>query len=307
MESASEVRVESGQSGAIDKLAAALVAAQGEMTNPPKSKTVYAGQKRYSFAPLPEIIDCARPVLKKHGLAVVQLVRERALETRLVHQSGQWIGATYGLPSIADSQAMGSAITYARRYSLCAILGIAAEDDEDGEAATEAELAEQAAKRQEAEKRLDALKGKGLIKSAHDGKVLAPGESALPAERAAAQESGDRSQNTEGRPGTGAPEVRGQKGRGGGPGNGGQGPGRPTPTANGKATPAGDALTGIAQPLADLMRRDGITVDMLKRYYVGKRHLPESVAPTALPADYVAGLTKPENWKRAVAGMKGGK
>ena len=177
--------------------------------------------------------------------------------------------------------------------------------------------AAEAAKRQEAEKRLDALKGKGTVRSAYDGKVLAPGEAALPGERAAAQESGDRSQNT-----ARAPEAGGQK-------DGGQGTGRPTPeerdAAKAPASAASpstarrprdarsagesgaDPLAGIAQPLADLMRRDGITVEMLRRYYVGKRHLPESVAPTALPADYVAGLTKPENWKRAVAGMKGGK
>ena len=138
MDNAGEVKVDGGQSAGIEKLSAALVAAQGEMTNPPKTKTVYAGQKKYSFAPLPEIIDAVRPVLKKHGLAVVQLVRERILETRLMHTSGQWIGAAYSLPGIADSQAMGSAISYARRYCLCAMLGIAGEDDEDGEAATAA-------------------------------------------------------------------------------------------------------------------------------------------------------------------------
>ena len=101
------------------------------------------------------------------------------------------MSATYGLPTVADSQAMGSAITYARRYSLCAILGIAAEDDEDGEAATAAELAEQDAKRKEAEKRLDALKGKGTVRSAYDGKVLAPGEPTLPAERQEKAEGGN--------------------------------------------------------------------------------------------------------------------
>lgn len=166
--------------GAIDKLAAALVAAQGALTNPPKTKTVHAGAKRYSFAPLPEIIDAIRPVLAKHGLAVVQLVQGRTLETRLVHASGQWIGAVYTLPSIEDSQAMGSAITYARRYSLCAIVGIAAEDDEDAEAATEAEHSansvEEEAKRAEAKKKLEELKAKGKLSSAYDGHVLKPGE-----------------------------------------------------------------------------------------------------------------------------------
>ncbi len=191
MDTTGEVKVEAGQSVEIGKLAAALVAAQGEMTNPPKTKTVYAGQKKYSFAPLPEIIDAVRPVLTKHGLAVAQLVRDRTLETRLVHSSGQWMSAAYALPAVADSQAMGSAITYARRYSLCAILGIAGEDDEDGEAATAAELAEQEARRKEAEKNLDALKAKGQVRSAYDGKVLAPGEPTLPGERTGKVETTD--------------------------------------------------------------------------------------------------------------------
>ncbi|MEI6148113.1 MAG: ERF family protein [bacterium] len=111
METATDVKTDAVQSLEIEKVAGALVAAQGEMTNPPKTKTVYAGQKKYSFAPLPEIIDAVRPVLTKHGLAVVQLVRERMLETRLIHSSGQWIGAAYALPNLADSQDMGSAIT----------------------------------------------------------------------------------------------------------------------------------------------------------------------------------------------------
>ena len=290
METTGEVRVDAGQSAVIDKLAAALVAAQGEMTNPPKTKTVYAGQKKYSFAPLPEIIDAVRSVLTKHGLAVVQLVRDRTLETRLVHQSGQWMSATYGLPTVADSQAMGSAITYARRYSLCAILGIAAEDDEDGEAATAAELAEQDAKRKEAEKRLDALKGKGTVRSAYDGKVLAPGEPTLPAERTVGT-ADHRPQTADRKTGkTAGPEA----------------PALP----DGKRAAETAATTpgnGIAKPLADLMRRDGISPEALKAYYVGKGHLPDTVEPTALPPDYVAGLIKPENWKKAVTAIKGGK
>ena len=319
METTGEVRVEAGQSAVIDKLAAALVAAQGEMTNPPKTKTVYAGQKKYSFAPLPEIIDAVRPVLTKHGLAVSQLVREMWLETRLIHTSGQWIGATYSLPRIADSQAMGSAITYGRRYSLCALLGIAGEDDEDGEAATAAELAEQEAKRKEAEKRLDALKGKGQVRSAYDGKVLAPGEATLSAQRTGSVETADRRPQTADRKVSGNPPSlqsglrRGdpvERDRTAGPAcvakamQAREAPALP----DGKLAAETAATTpgnGIAKPLADLMRRDGITAEALKKYYVGKGHLPDSVEPSALPPDYVAGLTKPENWKKAVAAMKG--
>jgi hypothetical protein len=288
-----------GQSLEIEKVAAAVVAAQGEMTNPPKTKTVYAGQKKYSFAPLPEIIDAVRPVLTKHGLAVVQLVRERILETRLIHTSGQWIGAAYTLPSLADSQAMGSAISYARRYCLCAMLGIAGEDDEDGAAATEAELAEQETKRKEAAKRLDAMKGKGQVKSAYDGKVLAPGEATLPGERGESGNPESRSLNPEGKTAAGpaARALPGEKAK------------RPSPLPsplNGEGA-GEDALAGITEPLASLMRKEGITPEALKAYYVAKGHLPDTVEPTALPGDYIGGLMKPENWKKAVTAIKGGK
>jgi hypothetical protein len=344
METEREMRVESGQSGQIEKVAAALVAVQGEMTNPPKTKTVYAGQKKYSFAPLPEILDAVRPVLTKHGLALVQLVRERTLETRVVHTSGQWIGAAYGLPAVADSQAMGSAITYGRRYSLCALLGIAGEDDEDGEAASEGERAAEEAKRAEAAKRLDALKGKGQVRSAYDGKVLGPGEASLPAERAGKDETLDRRPETvdrgkdratltpalspprergktahsavlheEGKVGTGkhANNAEGERGDLRSQISEGKTPSPPPsplpPSPRLRRTGEGEGeFAGIEKRLAELMRKEGITAEVLKRYYVGKGHLPDSVEPAALPADYVAGLTKPENWKRALVSMKNG-
>jgi hypothetical protein len=68
-----------------------------------------------------------------------------------------------------------------------------------------------------------------------------------------------------------------------------------------------DPLTGMAKPLAVLMKKEGITPDALKAYYVGKGHFPDTVEPTALPTDYAAKLMIPENWKLAVAAIKGGK
>src|SRR5262245_20522670 len=59
------------------------------------------------------------------------------LETRLVHSSGEWVGCIYPVCKLADHQDMGSALTYARRYSYCAIAGIAAEEDDDGNSAAE--------------------------------------------------------------------------------------------------------------------------------------------------------------------------
>lgn len=252
----------------IAKLAAALAAAQGEFTNPPKSKTVHAGVKKYSFAPLPEILDAIRPVLAKHKLAVVQMVSRGALDTRLIHESGQMLGSVYPLPEIADSQAMGSAITYARRYSLCALLGIAAEDDEDGAAATEAENEAEEAKRAEARANLDVLKKKGKLTSAYDGKVLEPGEHELPEKRKPAEE-----------------------------------PAKPTDAA--------PAEPNVAPELAAALKKARCTTGQLKDYYTGKhtgrRHLPDTTEPHSLPADYLAALLKPDNWKKAITAMKGAK
>jgi hypothetical protein len=121
---------------------AAIVAANEKLTNPPKTQDVSAGQKRYSFAPLPEIIDLVRPVLREYGLAVVQEAKadpghSAGVATRIIHTSGEWIEFDpLFLPSALDAQGFGSATTYARRYQLCAALGIAADEDDDAEEAT---------------------------------------------------------------------------------------------------------------------------------------------------------------------------
>ena len=100
-----------------------------------------------------------------------------------MHKSGQWISGQYPLPKGLGSQDMGKAISYARRYSLCAILGIAAEDDDGAgpQRAEDAQKEEEAeAKREEARKRLEAAKAQGRVKDAYTGKPLAPGEEPQP-------------------------------------------------------------------------------------------------------------------------------
>lgn len=119
---------------------AAFVAACGELSNPPKTSKVNAGPKSYHFAPLPEILDLARPVLARHALAVrfqTQPDANNILVTcEVVHATGTVVSAaSLYSPSNANMQAVGSGLTYARRYTLVAALGIAADDDDDGEAA----------------------------------------------------------------------------------------------------------------------------------------------------------------------------
>lgn len=90
------------------------------------------------YATLAHILATVRPVLVKNGLAMTQLVTaEGALATVLLHKSGQWIRSD--VPIIVDKggpQAFGSAMSYARRYGVCGILAVAAEDDDDAEGAT---------------------------------------------------------------------------------------------------------------------------------------------------------------------------
>lgn len=124
----------------INEIAAALAKAQASMKNAALSKVNPHFKNRY--ADLPAIRDAVTPALAANGIAVVQTL-DAASEgagycvlTRLLHTSGQWVESLCPIPAVLDMQKMGSAITYARRYSLSAICGIAADEDDDGNAAT---------------------------------------------------------------------------------------------------------------------------------------------------------------------------
>jgi hypothetical protein len=117
----------------------ALVAAVGELSN--VAKTAANPYFKSKYAPLDAIIDATRPILKKHGLAVIQqpLFSEgtAGVETTIIHEGGYSSTSTLLLPLKDQSpQGVGSAITYARRYALAAVLGIASEDDDDGNIST---------------------------------------------------------------------------------------------------------------------------------------------------------------------------
>ncbi|HYH64310.1 MAG TPA: ERF family protein [Urbifossiella sp.] len=125
----------------IKDLALALSAAQGEMTH--AGKGTVNPHFRSKYADLSAVIDALKPALAKHGLAYVQTTDLAAdggivLVTTLLHKSGQWIRGTYPVrPIKADPQGYGSALTYARRYALAAIAGVASVDeDDDGNAAS---------------------------------------------------------------------------------------------------------------------------------------------------------------------------
>ncbi len=128
------------QSELINELAAALSKAQGEMQAAIKDKINPFFKS--SYADLGSVWDAARPVLSKYGLCVMQTTELAAdrnqviMVTTLAHTSGQWMKSFLPLnPSKNDSQGMGAAITYLRRYSLSAIVGVVCDEDDDGETA----------------------------------------------------------------------------------------------------------------------------------------------------------------------------
>ena len=121
----------------IDAIAGALAKAQGELRNP--AKTSENPHFRNRYADLAGGLDAIRPVLSKHGLALSQLTfidgDMLMLDTRLIHAgSGQWLRSVYPVSRLGmKHQEGGSSMTYARRYSGFAIVGIAgADDDDDG-------------------------------------------------------------------------------------------------------------------------------------------------------------------------------
>lgn len=124
----------------INELAAAMVKFQAELKPAIKGNTNPYFKSKY--ADLQACWDCCREALVKNGLSVVQGSRESngeivTVDTRLMHASGQWIESSLTMkPAKADPQGVGSAVTYARRYALSAILGIVADEDDDGNAAT---------------------------------------------------------------------------------------------------------------------------------------------------------------------------
>jgi hypothetical protein len=126
----------------INELASALAAAQGELQNPVKDQTAEVlmksgGRFKYSYTDLASVLDACRPVLAKNGLAILQPVsvnQNRVVVTSLLaHKSGQWISSDLMMTAAeVTPQAIGSAVTYGRRYGLGPLIGIAAGEDDDG-------------------------------------------------------------------------------------------------------------------------------------------------------------------------------
>lgn len=121
----------------MQEIATALAKAQASLKAAPFDKSNPHFKNKY--ASLASVIDTIRKPLADNGLAYTQATQIRdghlVLVTTLHHTSGQSIAAEYPLPSVSKPQELGSALTYARRYSLSALVCIAAVEDDDGEGA----------------------------------------------------------------------------------------------------------------------------------------------------------------------------
>ncbi len=131
------------QSEKLDLLATALAKAQASLSAAKKDRVNPHFKNHY--ATLESIWEAAREVLAPNGLSVVQTFeptdgRLMNIRTTLMHTSGQWMAGVLSLaPQQATPQGIGSAITYGKRYSLGAILGIVTEEDDDGNQASHSE------------------------------------------------------------------------------------------------------------------------------------------------------------------------
>jgi hypothetical protein len=138
-------------SASIAALATALAKAQGELTNPEKSLTATiseparrqeapGNERSFRYASLADGLDIVRKTLGRHEIATLQATAidqaagQVNLTTTLAHSSGEWIASDWPVCATSETahpQRMGAALTYARRYALYTLVGIAGEDDLD--------------------------------------------------------------------------------------------------------------------------------------------------------------------------------
>jgi hypothetical protein len=127
-----------------DSLAAALVAALADLTVVEADHQANAGSYSYRYADLADVVKRTRPKLAEHGLVALTPVHDHgtglACTVTLLHSSGERMDlGPFPFPFGRDAQATGSMVTYHRRYSLVAALGMAVGQDDDGASAVAAQ------------------------------------------------------------------------------------------------------------------------------------------------------------------------
>lgn len=128
------------QSESIIELTKALCKVQGRLKMLPANKTAKIETKvgrnfSYSYADLASVWEAIRRPLTENGFAVIQSClpenRKTTVITTLAHESGEWVRSILSIPTTDDPQKIGSAMTYARRYALCGIVGVTVEGEDD--------------------------------------------------------------------------------------------------------------------------------------------------------------------------------
>lgn len=156
----------------LDLIAKALIEFQSkkpviELNSTVKVKTKQGGEYSFKYATLAHALEKVQPVLTACKLAYTQFTdSENNLHTMLLHESGQFIEGVkpLDLPNGASAQEVGSFITYYKRYSLLAMLGVVAEDDEDGNIASGNTASKREIKSWASDKDVD-----GILKLISDG------------------------------------------------------------------------------------------------------------------------------------------
>ena len=135
------------RSETITEIAKALAKFQSEVSDPNRTKeNVFLKSK---YVTLDSLLQAVRPVLANNGLSFLQVPFTGAdvvsVTTMLLHESGEWLESDpFTLPLMKkDPQGVGSVVTYARRYSLSSILGVAWDEDDDAQINNETELTKQ--------------------------------------------------------------------------------------------------------------------------------------------------------------------
>jgi len=132
------------------EISAALAKAWGELENPKhnssvKVKTKSGSSYTFDYTDLKGIFDAVKPIYKEHGISILQNAKSHemngnlmiSVETVFLHESGEWVKSQpISMPSSTSMQDMGGQITYMKRYSLSALLGLATEKDDDANGAS---------------------------------------------------------------------------------------------------------------------------------------------------------------------------
>ena len=181
-------------SSSMGAIAGALAKAQSEILNPEKTLTATIrtplapnGERTFRYASLASGLDIVRKCLGKHEIAVIQQTTIDAeaklvkLITMLAHTSGEWVSSDWPvcpINEIASPHRMGAALTYARRYALFALVGIAGEDDLDAPDFPANPLTTNDARTSQAGEANGKIRSSASSAGTHIGRMLPPEQSA---------------------------------------------------------------------------------------------------------------------------------